>query len=135
MHKRHRISAALAAVVVAGTGAVTTATPAAAASSTAAIYITPSWDHPGYYVVAVTGHLHATVYATVSIALIGDDPVFNDDLGIRRTVSVHDEVFAMEALVWHGDLDEDWEGRDEVFAEVRSSTGWFYSTRNATGNF
>jgi hypothetical protein len=67
--------------------------------------------------------------------LIGDDPVFNDDLGVSRTGTAFGGDFSLGALVWHGTLNEDWEGRDEIFAKVSSSTGWSTSTANVNGYF
>lgn len=135
MHVHRRVAAGAAAVVLAGTVGVTAAAPASAGSSYAQLFISPSSEHAGYYVVVVSGHVHTSSPVTVGMRLIGDDPVFNDDLGVSRTTTAVDGEFAMEALVWHGTLDEDWEGRDEVFAKVSASNGWSTSTRNVTGYF
>jgi hypothetical protein len=125
------LAAALAAPIVA-----VTATPSVAATSYARLYITASWEHPGYYHVVVSGHIHNAPDGTaVGMRLKGDDPWFNDDLGVSRSTRAYSGEFAMEALVWHGTLNEDWEGRDEVFASVSASNGWSASTANVNGYY
>lgn len=135
MHLRHKFAVAATALVLAGSGGIASALPAAAVSSYAELYISPSWDHPGYYVVVVSGHVHNAPGVRVGMRLIGDDPVFNDDLGVSRTTNTPTGDFTMEALVWHGTLNEDPEGRDEIFAKVSASNGWSTSTANVNGYF
>jgi len=125
--------AAGASLALVGGGVVAGAAPASAATQYATLSITPSWEHPGYYDVVVSGHINAA-NGTVGMRLIGDDPVFNDDLGVSRSGSAYGGDFALYALVWHGTLDEDWEGRDEIFAKV-SGTGFSTSTANVNGYF
>lgn len=126
------LSAALAAPA-----AVVAATPSSATTASyARLRITPSAYYPGYYDVIVNGHVHgAPANSTVGIRLKGDDPVFNDDLGVSRTGSSYYGDFSLYTLVWHGTLNEDWEGRDEIFASVSSSTGWRTNTPNVNGYF
>jgi hypothetical protein len=133
MGLRNRMVGAAGAVLA----AVALAAPASAATpQSARVSITPSAEHPGYYDVVVSGHFNTTAsQATVGMRLIGDDPVFNDDLGVSRTGTAFGGDFSLGALVWHGTLNEDWEGRDEIFAKVSSSTGWSTSTANVNGYF
>lgn len=135
MRLRHKLAVAATAVVLVGSGTVVSAGPAAAVSSHAELYISPSWDYPGYYVVVVSGHVHNAPGVTVGMRLIGDDPVFNDDLQLSRTTNTPTGDFAIEVLVWHGTLNEDPEGRDEIFAKVSASNGWSTSTANVNGYF
>ncbi|MBF0688185.1 MAG: hypothetical protein IR158_10555 [Cellulomonas sp.] len=136
MHRRHRLAAAATVVALAGSTAVLSAVPAAAASSYAELSITPSPFHAGYYIVIVRGHVHdAGPTTTVGMRLIGDDPVFNDDLGVSLSTTAVGTNFAMEALVWHGTLNEDPEGGDEIFAKVSASNGWSRSTANVNGRY
>lgn len=130
MHVRRGIGAAAAAAAL--VVPVLVAAPAsAAAPQYAHISIQPSFDHPGYYDVYVYGHYNTSALtSTVGMRLKGDDPVFNDDLGVSRTGQAVYGDFSLHALVWGGTLNEDWEGRDEVFATVSSSTGFRTSTEN-----
>lgn len=135
MHPRHRLAVAATAVALAVSTAVVTAVPAAASSSYARLSIVPSLNHPGYYNVIVTGHVHGGTSASVVARLIGDDPVFNDELGVLLTGRAEGSNFGMELLVWGGTLDEDPEGGDEIFAKVSASNGWSTSTANVNGRY
>ena len=128
---------AMVALSLAAPGVVATAAPAAAATPQyARLSITPSQEHPGYYNVVVSGHFNTTAaQTTVGMRLKGDDPWFNDDLGVSRTGQAWYGDFSLHALVWHGTLNEDWEGRDEIFAYVSSSTGWSTNTPNVNGHY
>ena len=137
MNVRRLLAVLATGAAVAGSAALL---PAEAASAAPAQYarlsITPSVDFPGYYNVVVSGHFNTGVrVSTVGMRLKGDDPWFNDDLGVSRTGSAVDGDFAVSALVWHGTLDEDWEGQDEIFASVSSSTGWRADSNNVNGYF
>lgn len=118
-------------------GVVATAAPASAATPQyARVVITRSQEHPGYYNVVVSGHFNTTrTQTTVGMRLKGDDPVFDDDLGVSRTGQAWYGDFSLYALVWHGTLNEDWEGRDEIYASVSSSTGWHTNTPDVYGHF
>jgi hypothetical protein len=116
--------------------AVMAPSASAAAPQYARLSITPSQEHSGYYDVVVSGHFNtSSASSTVGMRLKGDDPWFNDDLGVSRTGQAWYGDFSLYALVWHGTLNEDWEGRDEIFASVSSSTGWSASTPNVNGYF
>jgi hypothetical protein len=130
------VAVAVAAAVVVP-GVVSSATPvSAAAQQFARLVISPSWEHPGYYDVYVSGHFNTNqVQTTVGMRLKGDDPWFDDDLGVSVTGQAWYGDFSMYALVWHGTLNEDWEGRDEIYAAVRSSTGWSADTPDVFGYF
>lgn len=133
---RGRIALVALSAVLAASGVAATARPAAATTQYAKLSITPSWEHPGYYDVVVSGHFNTTgASTTVAMKLIGDDPWFNDDLGVSRTGQAWYGDFSLYALVWHGTLNEDPEGQDEIFAKVSSSTGWSTSTANVNGYF
>ena len=133
MNTRRKLLAAGASAALVAAGVVGGAVPASAAAQYATLSITPSWEHPGYYDVVVSGHINAS-YGTIGMRLIGDDPVFNDDLGVSRTGQVYGGDFSLYALVWHGTLNEDWEGQDEIFAKV-SGPGFSTSTANVNGYF
>ena len=137
MNVRRFFAVLAAGAAAAGSGVILSAGAASAAPAQyARLSITPSFDRPGYYNVVVSGHFNTGVrVSTVGMRLKGDDPWFNDDLGVSRTGSAVDGDFALSALVWHGTLDEDWEGQDEVFASVSSSTGWRADTNNVNGYF
>ncbi|WP_130512680.1 hypothetical protein [Krasilnikovia cinnamomea] len=126
------MSAALATPVV-----VAAAAPASAATPQfARLSIAPAQDHPGYFDVYVSGHFNTTAtLATVGMRLKGDDPVFNDDLGVWRTGQAWYGDFTLYALVSRGVLNEDKDGRDEIFAYVSSSTGWSINTPNVNGYY
>jgi len=137
MGLRHRfavgaLSAALAVPgVLAGAGHASAATP-----QYARLYISPSAEHPGYYDVVVSGHFSTTqAQTTVGMRLKGDDPWFDDDLGVSGIGQAWYGDFSLYALVWHGTLNEDPEGQDEVYAHVSSSTGWSANTPNVNGHF
>jgi len=129
-------SAALGAALALPVAAASAPSASAATTQYAKLSITPSPEHPGYYDVVVSGHFNTTAASsTVGMRLKGDDPWFNDDLGVSRTGQAWYGDFSLYALVWHGTLNEDWEGRDEIFATVSSSTGWSASTPNVNGYF
>jgi FlaG/FlaF family flagellin (archaellin) len=132
MYVRTTLTALAAAAAV----GLVAASPASAASNTATLAITASSEHPGYYDVYVSGHFTTTTPSSqVGFRLIGDDPVFNDDLGVSVTATAWYGDYSMHALVWHGTLNEDWEGRDEIFARVSSSTGFRADTNNVNRSF
>jgi hypothetical protein len=125
------ISAATAAAAIA-----VMAPHASAATQEARLYITPSQEHVGYYDVVVTGHFNTTqAQSDVGMRLKGDDPWFDDDLGVSLSGRAWSGDFSLYALVWHGTLNEDWDGRDEIYASVRSSTGWSTNTPNVNGYY
>ena len=108
----------------------------AASASAAQLSITPSYEFPGYYDVYVSGHYNTTAAnSAVGMRLKGDDPWFNDDLGVSVSGTAYYGNYSLYARVWHGTLNEDPEGRDEVFATVRSSTGYSADTNNVNGYF
>ena len=137
MGLRRRLTVLAMSAALVAPGVVATAGPASATTTPyARLSITPSFEHPGYYNVVVSGHFHTTAaQTTVGMRLKGDDPWFNDDLGVYRTGQAWYGDFSLYALVWHGTLNEDPEGRDEVFAYVSSSTGWSTNTPNVNGYF
>ena len=126
----------LAVLALAVAGAVASAAPASAAPSTAQLNIVPSQDFPGYYDVYVFGHVHTTAYATsIGMRLKGDDPWFNDDLGVSVAGTAYYGDFSLHTRVWRSALNEDPEGRDEVFAHVSASNGWSADTNNVNNYF
>ena len=133
MNTRRKLLAAGASAALVAAGVVGGAVPASAAAQYATLSITPSGEYPGYYDVVVSGHITAS-YGTIGMRLIGDDPVFNDDLGVSRTGQVYGGDFTIYVRVWHGTLNEDPEGRDEVFAKV-SGPGFSTSTANVNGYY
>ena len=133
---RRRLTVLAMGAAMAAAALVATPAQASAATQSARVYISPSYEHPGYYDVVVSGHFNTTqAQTTVGMRLKGDDPWFDDDLGVSRTGQAWYGDFSLYALVWHGTLDEDWEGRDEIYAYVSSSTGWSTNTPNFNGYF
>jgi hypothetical protein len=122
---------------LAASGIVAPAAPASAATPEyAQLSITPSFERPGYYNVVVSGHFNTSVPSTtVGMRLKGSDFWFDDDLGVSVTGQAWYGDFSLYALVWHGTLNEDPEGRDEIYARVSSSTGWSAKTPEVTGYF
>ena len=137
MHVRRGLSVLAMIATLAASGVLATAGPASATTTPyAKLSITPSQEHPGYYNVVVSGHFHTTAAsATVGMRLKGDDPWFNDDLGVYATGQAWYGNFSLYALVSRGTLNEDWDGRDEIFAYVSSSTGWSTNTPNVNGYY
>ena len=137
MGLRRMLTVLATSAALAAPGIVGAAAPAsAAAPQYAKLSITPSQEHPGYYDVVVSGHFNTTaIQSTVGMRLKGDDPWFDDDLGVSRTGQAWYGDFSLYALVWHGTLNEDWEGRDEIYAHVSSSTGWSTDTPNVNGHY
>ena len=136
MHVRRGIRAAAAAALAVPALVAVSAPASAATPQYAHISIQPSLEHPGYYDVYVYGHYNTSALtSTVGMRLKGDDPVFNDDLGVSRTGQAVYGDFSLYALVSGDTLDEDWDGRDEVFATVSSSTGFRTSTENWNQHF
>lgn len=137
MHARRGLIALALIATLAGPAAVVTAGPVSAQTvQYARLSISPSQAYPGYYDVVVSGHFNTTAaQTTVGMRLKGDDPWFNDDLGVSRTGQAWYGDFALHALVSRSTLNEDWEGRDEIFAYVSSSTGWSANTANVNGYY
>jgi len=133
---RRLVLSAMVGLSVAASAIVGTVVPASAATpESAQLYITPSWEHPGYYDVVVSGHFNTTTpTTTVGMRLKGADQWFDDDLGVSVSGQAHYGDFTLYALVWHGTLNEDPEGRDEIYAIVRA-TGWSRKTAEVTGYF
>ena len=61
--------------------------------------------------------------------------MFNDDLSVSASGSAYYGEFSLHRRVWHSYLNEDPEGRDEVFAVVNACTGWSTDTNNVNGYF
>ena len=137
MKLRRTLAAVAVGAALAAPAVVATASPAsAAATQYANLSIVASQVYPGYYDVYVFGHFNTTTSTTsVGMRLKGDDPIFNDDLGVSAVGQASYGDFSLHALVWHRYLNEDPEGRDEVFAAVRSSTGWSADTADVYGYF
>jgi hypothetical protein len=137
MRLRTPLAVAALSAALAAPAALATAAPASAATPQyAKLYIAPSPDHPGYYDVVVSGRVNTTKpQITVGMRLKGDDTWFDDDLGVSATGQAWYGDFSLHVLVWHGTLNEDPEGQDEIYASVSSSTGWRTNTPNVNGRF
>jgi hypothetical protein len=137
MRLRNRLTALGTSALLAAPAALAAAPPASAATPQyARLYVSPSQEHPGYYDVVVSGHFNTTAtQSTVGMRLKGDDTWFDDDLGVSATGQAWYGDFSLYALVWHGTLNEDPEGGDELYAYVSSSTGWRTDTPNVNGRF
>jgi hypothetical protein len=102
---------------VAGTApASATATPSLAMlpSISAQLYITSVGN--GYYLVVVDGQSSAA-HAPVGARVYGDDPWFDDyQFDIHGIQTDSAGRFNLSLTVYRSALDEDWEGRDEIYA-------------------
>lgn len=103
---------------------------------TATLYI--SYAGNGYYRVTVDGQ--ATVAnASVGVRVRGDDTWFDETLfsmggtGYARTD--YSGRFNLSQLVYRSVLNEDWEGRDEIYATVSVTGGGSTNTANVYGWF
>ncbi len=134
-------AAALAAGAVLATAALAGAgTGTAQAADHATLTIEPS-PFPGYHTVSVAGQVAIPgrptgegQYYNAGFVLWGDDPWFDDRL-LSQPLHATDELgnFGMQALVHRSVLNEDPEGRDELFAKVHV-TGSDGRTRTVGSN-
>jgi hypothetical protein len=117
-------AAALAALGALATAGLAGAGPAHAADH-AVLTIEPA-PFPGHHVVSVAGQVAIPGRPTgdgqffnVAVVLWGDDPWF-DDRRLSQPLHASDELgnFGAQALVHRSVLDEDPEGRDELYAKV-----------------
>jgi hypothetical protein len=128
------VAVALAAAVLA-TAILVAPSTASADPARATLYINRDPYIPHLCTVVVDGHFHTnTPRQDVGFSLKGDDPWFDDHLGIGAS-----------GMTWYGDynlsnwvdcsrLNEDWEGRDELYAKV-SISGQSRNTQNVNGYF
>jgi hypothetical protein len=81
--------------------------------------ITPIQGYPGNYKVNVSGSGFAP-NRTVNWRLKGEDTFIDDNIIAPRGGGFvgPDGKFAFEANAIGGNLNEDWEGRDEIYADV-----------------
>ncbi|NHC15667.1 hypothetical protein [Motilibacter deserti] len=134
MRIRKSLTALALTAAIAAPAALATAAPASAIDSYAAIRVQASSTSPGYYDVIVYGYVNnAPPYSYVTMSLKGDDPWSDDDLGVRGYTQSEYGHFSIKVTVPKPTLNEDWEGCDEVYASVSSSTGWKKNTPNHTG--
>jgi hypothetical protein len=134
---RRLVLSAMVGLSLAVPGMVATTAPAAAATlEYAKLSISPSLERSGYYNVVVSGHFNnSRASSTVGMRLKGADVWFDDDLGVSVTGQAWAGDFALYTLVWHGTLNEDPEGGDEIYAHISSSTGWSRNTPEVSGHF
>ena len=90
---------------------------------TAKLFISPAEGQPGRYLVVVNGEgFNNSVGKSVAARIRGDDPFFDDRLfsigvgGFHRVA--FDGTFTLSQVVNRSQLNEDPEGRDEVYALV-----------------
>lgn len=110
---------ALAALTTAGIAAV--AAPNASAA-TAQLSITPYEWAPGYWQVSVGGQVAGTYPQGFDavIRIWGEDEWFDDRLATTTTTSTpYDKYYGKTLLLSRATLNEDPEGRDEIYAGVR----------------
>ncbi|MGH3713012.1 MAG: hypothetical protein ACRDT4_06050 [Micromonosporaceae bacterium] len=132
---RRALGAVTLVAAVMASGIVAAAGPAYAASY-AKLTITPVADEPGNYLVCVSGHYDTnTRQTTVGWRLYGDDVYFDDYLGVIGSGEAYYGDFGSCNVVWKRALNEDPEGRDEIYARVGSSTGWSAETPNVYGYY
>lgn len=130
---RHLAAVALAAAIVA-TAILVTPSTASADPTSAKLYITRLVDNPSRCSVVVDGHFHTnTVQQGVGFRLKGDDPWFDDDLGISATGQTFYGDYNLSTTVYCSALNEDW-GRDELYASV-STSSQSTETQNVNGYF
>ncbi len=96
------------------------------------LFISPREDLPGQYLVVVNGEgFHGSVGAEVGARIRGEDTFFDDSLfGIGGFDHVGPGgTFSLSKTVSSSQLNEDWEGRDEIYAlvNVKGLSGDFKS--------
>jgi hypothetical protein len=135
MSLRRKLTALALGAARAAPVAVATATPSSAASASyAKLRISASTTYPGYYYVSSYGYVDgAPAWSSIKMRLKGDDSFSDDDLRYEVSGYAENGNFSVSALVPRHVLNEDWEGCDEVYATVTSSTGWKTNTANVTG--
>jgi hypothetical protein len=84
----------------------------------------PSWEPPGlgyyYVVISGSGFYGGKTGIIAGANLKGDDPVFDDHIYVtpRGGYLGSDGKFTLSATVRGNLLNEDWEGKDEIYANV-----------------
>jgi hypothetical protein len=127
--------AALALAAMLATAILVTPSAASADPTSAKLYVTRLVDNPSRCSVVVDGHFHTnTPSQGVGFRLKGDDPWFDDDLGISATGQTFYGDYNLFTTVYCSALNEDWEGRDELYAKV-STSSQSTNTQNVNGYF
>lgn len=134
---RRGLTAGAAGAVLALTGTVAVSAPATAAPTRPFAQLSiQSTSSPDFFTVIVSGNLGVVPDGTpVSIVLKGDDPVFDDVLDVSLPSTTFSHTFSAIEVVFHGKLNEDWEGRDEVYARIIAPGIPSFTTNVVTGFF
>ena len=134
MEVRRGLTAAAAGTVLALTGTVAVSAPAVAAAPSAKLTIQPT-SSPDVFVVIVNVDADVPAGAPIGFVLRGDDPVFDDDLGVNVTgTQTFTGPVSLFAIVPRAALDEDRPGKDELYARF-SAPGLNLTTNVVTGFF
>lgn len=135
MHVRRGLAAAAAGTLLALTGTVAVSAPAVAAAPSATLTIQSTSSSPDFFVVLVNVDADVPAGAPIGFVLRGDDPVFDDDLGVNVTgTQTFTGPVSLFAIVPRTTLDEDRPGQDELYARF-SAPGLKLTTNVVTGFF
>ena len=108
--------------------------------ATVTLRISPAENRPGHYLVVVDGEgFFTSVGKKVGARVRGDDPWFDDhllSLGIPGLSRVGiGGIFNLSDTVHRSKLNEDPEGRDEIYALVDVEGSGTFKTNQVTGRF
>lgn len=134
---RRGLTAGAAGAVLALTGTVAVSAPATAAPTPPFAQLSiQSTSSPDFFTVIVGGNLGVVPDGTpVSIVLKGDDPVLDDDLGVSLPSTTFSHTFSAFKVVFHGVLNEDVLGQDEIYARITAPGIGSFTTNVVTGSF
>lgn len=104
------------------------------------LFINPNEYHSGYFDVVVNGSgFYDHTNRAVGARLLGEDQWFDDYLtgiGIPGLTRINQQGdFGLYNLVHKGVLNEDWEGRDEIYAVVGVDGYKDFKTNTVKRNF
>lgn len=134
MRVRRGFAGAAVGTLLALTGTVAVSAPAEAAAPSATLTI-QSTSSPDFFVVLVNVDADVPAGAPIGFVLRGDDPVFDDDLGVNVTgTQAFTGPVSLFAIVPRATLDEDRPGQDELYARF-SAPGLKLTTNVVTGFF
>ena len=138
MSLRRLFGVATVAAAMVATAILVAPSTASADPTSAKLYVTRLYDDPSRCLVVVDGHFHKHQHPTrqeaVGFSLKGDDPWFDDHLGIGATGQTWYGDYNLGTTVYCSALNEDWEGRDELYAKV-STSSQSTNTQNVNGYF
>ncbi|GIG23555.1 hypothetical protein Cch01nite_42790 [Cellulomonas chitinilytica] len=100
------------------------------------LFVGPS-SVSGRYTVTVTGHIAGplSVSTLVTFELFGDDPIYDDVLGVTGSGTTQNGSFHISTDVPRSAVNEDLIGSDEVYAHVTTLLGFSANTNVVSGSF